>query len=403
MKLNHLWNKWRERREKEKKEEDKRKENEKDLWFLIDEKKWEHFEKNDEKFKIFWNSLPKKESDYHYNENIEEPFLKTENELNIWKKNIALIETKSYKEGEWKPDFLVISGGGSRGFYLPPILYALSELNKMDRIIGLAGTSIGSFAVGLIVLGFSYEEILKISSSIDFDIISEYVKVSNFTEYGFFSKQDWLRDFLSCCIFEKLGVKDITLKDLYEKTKIPICFNAVSKKEKRMIYLSTFTYPNWTLIDCLCATSCFPIFFEPFKKDEDEFIDGGLVNTYLVELFPPERTLGIYIGKRHPTSDRLLKIEEDTFQWFPGMFKAFSLLAWCYSMVSYQIESGIYLNCKKQNGKTPNEIQIIIDHSLSVTSIDISQEQKNNILFHGISIGLYYGLIVWEEWNKQIK
>ena len=359
------------------------------------------------KYHIFWNQEPKQELKYHYFENIEEPYNKSEKELQIFQNEIKKLiqnnndNNKDDKDDkDWYPDFLIISGGGVKGFYLPSILYALKEADRLKNIKGLGGTSIGGLMIGFYLLGYTPEECIEMIYSLNLSIIAENIHFTTFTQNGYFTDHDWLKDFISCCIYEKYGKNDITLIELYEKTKIPFCVNAVSKKEKRMVYISPFTYPNWTLIDAMCATCSFPLLFNEYEKDDDLFVDGGLINNYLVELFPPERTLGIYIGKREPEIPGFITSKKKMFKYLPGIYKAVSSLYWCYAICSFYVESNIYLKTRERKKSLPREIQIIVDHNIHTMSLNLTQEQKMDMIFRGLSLGFYYSHIQWKKWSN---
>lgn len=360
-------------------------------------------EEADEIFKIFWNQVPKKKSDYYHKDDVEEPIKQTEDELSKWKAAIDKIKPTPFdpKKG-WKPDFTVISGGGMKGLYLPSIMYGIKT--RLTDVKAVAGTSIGGLIAGLRLIGSQSEDfLLEIAEGLDFQWVGSQVNIGNFVKKGYFMERDWLIDFLSCCIYENFGVSDMTLEEFYEKTKIPFCVNTVCKTDNRLVYLSAFTSPDWSLIEALCATSSLPILFPPFIKDGREYIDGGLVNNYMIELFPPERTLGIYIGKKYPSPNGVIRFKKEMFKFFPGVFDALMLLSWCYAMVSFNAEAQNFVRVKNLGGQSPREIQIVIDAKVHVASFDISEDKRNDMLLHGFSIGLYYDAIQWELWNREIQ
>lgn len=354
----------------------------------------------EDEFKILWNQPPKKQSDRYHKDDMEDSMKKTQQELETWKSFVSKIEPLTFDPSKgWEPEFLVISGGGMKGLYLPSILFAIKE--RLTNMKAIAGTSIGGLISGLRLIGGSEEFVLSLAESLDFEWIGSKVNVGKFLNGGYFSERDWLIDFLSCCIHEKFGVNDMTLKEFYDLTKIPFCVNTVCKTDNRSVYLSSFTNSDWTLIEALCATSALPLLFPPFVKDGKEYIDGGLTNNYMIELFPPERTLGIYIGKKHPSSNGIVRSKQETFRFFPGVFDALMLLSWCYAMVSFTIESQNFIRVKEQSGSTPREIQIVVNSKIHVASFDLTEDKRNGVLLHGFSIGLYYDSIQWPQWSLE--
>jgi predicted acylesterase/phospholipase RssA len=64
-----------------------------------------------------------------------------------------------------------------------------------------------------------------------------------------------------------------------------------------MIILEYTAYPNMSLIQAIRMTSCIPGFLKPPMLDDKECYDGGVLNNYMITYFPPDETLGIYLGR----------------------------------------------------------------------------------------------------------
>jgi hypothetical protein len=245
----------------------------------------------------------------------------------------------------------------------------------------------------------------------DFDYVTGKIDIGTFLKHGYMSKRDWYVEFISDCIHAKIGVPDITLGDLYEKTGKLFVVNTVSKNEKRMIYLSAVTHPEWTLIDAICATTAYPLVFDAFTRNikniktgvitEDTFIDGGLVNNYIAEVFPPDETLGLYLGRRMPTFYSPVNTEKGKGigAMFPGVGLAIKELGGYFAILSFNIEIAHQKKVLKRHGRLPREIQIVVDGSVQTLSFAELKKRKMEIFLSGISIGLNAIFSTWKDWN----
>lgn len=154
---------------------------------------------------------------------------------------------------------LVLSGGGSRGFYHVGVLKALQELNiKIDRV---AGTSIGA------ILGAMYAS----NPEIDFD---EIVRELDFIKI--FKMILSHLDNTSKSKLEELFKQYI--KEDFKDLKIPLLFNAVDiNKGKEIIFEKGKIFP-W-----IFATMSIPGIFKPLNHDGKYLVDGAVINNVPVQ------------------------------------------------------------------------------------------------------------------------
>lgn len=68
----------------------------------------------------------------------------------------------------------------------------------------------------------------------------------------------------------------ITMLDFYELTHIEFHIFTVDVHSHELIDLSYRSHPTWTVLECVYASCCVPVLFEPFRKDGMMYVDGGL-------------------------------------------------------------------------------------------------------------------------------
>jgi predicted acylesterase/phospholipase RssA len=70
------------------------------------------------------------------------------------------------------------------------------------------------------------------------------------------------------------------LEEFYTLTKIDIHFFAIELNDLNIVDISHTSYPNITVIEALCMTTCLPVVFEPFIVNDVYYVDAGLIVNY---------------------------------------------------------------------------------------------------------------------------
>lgn len=153
---------------------------------------------------------------------------------------------------------LVLSSGGARGF---AHIGAIKVLERAGyKITSVAGTSMGALVGGIYASG-QLKEFEEWVSSLD---VMEILKLTDLTISG--------RGFVKGKkVIDKL--KEIVPVRRIEDLRIP--YSAVATDFTRGEE-KVFTGGN--LFDAIRASISIPTVFQPFKKDDDFYVDGGLVN-----------------------------------------------------------------------------------------------------------------------------
>jgi len=156
---------------------------------------------------------------------------------------------------------------------------------------------------------------------------------------------------------------NITLSDLYLKTKKEIILTGVSINEQCVHYISHITFPNMSLITAIRITTCIPIYFVPIKYIWENkitfYVDGGCMDNYPIHLYENEidKVLGLYIHKNKQNNVNMQNIES-------------------YLMLLFETcMNGMDLNAVR--GYNDNTINIFIDNVNSIDfGIDLLDKKK---------------------------
>lgn len=99
---------------------------------------------------------------------------------------------------------------------------------------------------------------------------------------------------------------DTNLDDFYQYNKKEMHFISTSYEPLKLVDISYKTHPTWRLVDAIYASSCLPVLFVPYnREDNDIYIDGAMFANYPIhQCFQdgkkPEETLGVSFEHKQP-------------------------------------------------------------------------------------------------------
>jgi len=203
-----------------------------------------------------------------------------------------------------KIDTLFLSGGGINCISILGSLQCLLEkeiieqnLKNIKNIVCVSGSSIIVLAL---MLGFSLEATIKLYMETDYSKLIDYSSfdINNLFENNGIFDNDFIDIICGITLRNKGYTEDITLKDLYNITKINCVFKTVNITKNDIIYLSHNTFPDLPVITAIKMTTCIPIIFKPIKYNDDLYVDGGLSGNFPIEYnrkLKSKNYLGIHI------------------------------------------------------------------------------------------------------------
>ena len=201
---------------------------------------------------------------------------------------------------------IVLSGGGTAGLSFYGLLRESNKNGLWDiqNIQSIYGTSVGSIFGVMISLGF------------DWDTLDDYIikrpwhqlyKVniqsifSAFQTKGLFDVKI-VEETLSPLFKAKDLSIDITLRELFEFTKIDLHVFAINLGNFKDVDFSYKSHPDWRVVDAVYCSCSLPILLQPFICDNICYSDGGFVNNYPISNCihngaDPDEILGICRSK----------------------------------------------------------------------------------------------------------
>jgi len=179
---------------------------------------------------------------------------------------------------------IVISGGGPTGL---KSLGALQHLEKSDfwkikNIESIYATSAGAIIALLIVIKIKWEYIndyvIKRPWHEVFDISINQI-FEAFSKKGLFD--DKVIDIFFKPFFNAIDLSiNITMRELYEYSKIDFHVFSLEMNHFDMIDISHTTHPDLKVFDAIHMTIALPLVITPRCIDNKCYIDGGVVSNY---------------------------------------------------------------------------------------------------------------------------
>jgi NTE family protein len=179
---------------------------------------------------------------------------------------------------------LCFAGGCNRGISYIGCFKKLEELKllKLEKIVGV---SIGSFIGACFMVGYSADELFEAVVNKNLNEFKDF----SINESGALLKgieyKNWVYEVLS-----KKEDPNITLKQLFEKTNIEFtvtttCIHSKSDEfTEGMVYLSHKHTPNMSLFNAVNCSMAFPFIFPPVIYNNCQFIDGGVLDNFPMDL-----------------------------------------------------------------------------------------------------------------------
>jgi len=307
---------------------------------------------------------------------------------------------------------LVLSGGGTLGVGEVGSLIKLSELGlDMKNIKSVSGSSVGSIISTAIACNASLEYIKNKMESLDFNklknktfILCDAIRLLK--NFGLYSMQE-VRNLISEVLIDLVGNKDITFKQLFDKTGIHLTITYLSFNYGRTIFADYVYEPDSLVREAVVKSAAIPVFYEAYfeKKDKthkEVIVDGGTILNYPMQIphlqgYKHEDILGI----KFISSDDRKKVDDKgqpgaKDEWKEGPT---NILNYLTNLVQILRDQAMKLHVKENDWKNTVKINV---GTLSSTDFDMSEEEKSWLYKQGeIATGKYLeDLIKLLEKNK---
>lgn len=179
---------------------------------------------------------------------------------------------------------LVIAGGGTLTLRsLGSLQYLLEQkMIEYDNIKSIYGTSAGAIIGVCICLKMEIHLLVNYFVNRPWEDLYEITPSHIYNLYskkGIFDKDSIIK--LMEPLFEYNNIPlDITLEEFYKINNIDLHIFSIELNDLNVVDISHETFPQLSLIDALCMTSCLPIAFEPFMVNDIYYVDPGFVVNY---------------------------------------------------------------------------------------------------------------------------
>jgi len=174
---------------------------------------------------------------------------------------------------------LLFGVGGSKGVLHIGSLKCLLEKNifKWDDIILFSGVSIGSIVAFFLIIGYSLDEMTEFLKHFDCCTLDCDYKLDNLLENYGLNDGEKVKVLLSTLLDNKLGVKDITFAELFEKCKKILVIQVCNLNRKFIETISYHSHPDMSVITAIRMSISVPFYFTPVLYDSCLYVDPGLL------------------------------------------------------------------------------------------------------------------------------
>lgn len=266
---------------------------------------------------------------------------------------------------------LVLSCGSIKGLSYIGCLKVLSDNQLLKNIENILGCSCGSIFATCICLGYSYNDLYKIFTNVELNIIKEinYDSISEFlNNYGLYSGDKFI-NIIRIIIKAKTKNSDITFKELFDISNKNLIINATCLNDNDIYYFNHISHPDMKVIDAIRMSISIPWLFKPFIYNDKYYVDGAVLNGFPMDYFDQQinETLGI-----------LLYFEEDNMEINNIEDYSLSVILCCSNY-----------NIKKIYQKYKDNI-IIISSEIASFDFVLNSEKKKKIIKCGYDCTMQY-------------
>lgn len=195
-----------------------------------------------------------------------------------------------------KIDTLFLSGCGTKGSAFIGVFKALYNKkiitkNNIKRYVCVSGSSI----IGILLCcDYSLNMIYDFNKKLDYTDLLNLEDLNDiFNGNGLFTN-DKIGDLIDTIIYKKFNIKNVTLKQFYDLTKIHYICKVYNLSQKSEEYFCYETEPDMKLSTLVKMTTCIPFFFKPIKYKNKYYVDGGILSM-MPYLKKYKNHLGIHI------------------------------------------------------------------------------------------------------------
>jgi len=188
---------------------------------------------------------------------------------------------------------LVLEGGGIKGIAYCGAFQVLEDLNILQNIKRVAGSSAGAILGTLIAIGYTSAEIKDIMVNFDFEaLIDDKIGIIRdginlIKDYGY-TEGDYFLNEMGKLIEKKTNDSNYTFKQLFDQHGRTLVLVGCDLKKQNAVYFSHLYSPDLSIKQAVRISMSYPFVFEPVRYRDTLFIDGGFADIYPLHVFDGE-------------------------------------------------------------------------------------------------------------------
>jgi len=194
-------------------------------------------------------------------------------------------------------EVLSFSGGAYKSItYVGALNYLLQKGDlKMDAIHTLQGASAGAVIALCLNLGMTPSDVMHYTYKINILYLlkgdlkkSTLLGILGGKFEGICQGNTLLKkmdDILAHFNGDIWSHTHMTFEELFQKTAKQLIITATNITQKKIVHFSRTNYPNMPILLAIRMSIGVPIYFQPFRFEKDDYIDGDIFQFHLQELF----------------------------------------------------------------------------------------------------------------------
>lgn len=198
------------------------------------------------------------------------------------------------KDHSYPFENLIFEGGGNKGLAYCGAVRALEELGMISQIKRFAGASAGAMTASLMAVGYDSKDIQgflsqdmsKMFLDAKFGVLSLLPNL--LTGYGW-NPGNRIYNWFGEVIEKKMGNKDLTFGELYEKTGKELCVVVTNLNHMTEEYCHVKTTPDMPIRLAVRMSMAIPGMFQAtnytYNGETNTYVDGGVICNYPIHCY----------------------------------------------------------------------------------------------------------------------
>ena len=208
---------------------------------------------------------------------------------------------------------LVFSGGGLHTIAFIGSIKYLTEINQLDNIKNVLGSSGGSIIALMFVLNIPYTRMIELMIEIN-KLYKEqkihklgFNTITNvYNNLGVFGNE-FTHIVIDKIFNEKNMSNNITFLELTKLTGKNLIISVSNLTQNKIEYISINTYPEMSVKTAIDMSTAIPIIFKPIKYYNDLYVDSLVFNNFPIDYFQQSTfdTLGLKIKQNNNNDNKI--------------------------------------------------------------------------------------------------